>query len=79
MDLGECSGVTEALQKGGTITIRGNMSNKFFNKIFNEKASGMEGFKVLKKMENVDNPGYLQSDGQTKVKGQINEIVIEKK
>lgn len=71
--------VTEALQKGGTITIRGNMTNKFFNKIFDEKAPGMEAFEVLKKNKDVKNPGYLMSDGKTEVRGQINEIILKKK
>lgn len=33
------------LELGGTLTVRGTMSNKFFNKIANGK--GLDGFEVV--------------------------------
>ncbi len=49
--------VTDALQAGGTITVRGGMSNSFFNSIVNGKAKGLENYEVLSKKTTVDNPG----------------------
>ncbi len=71
--------VGEAMRSGGTITVRGGLSNKFFNKVWNGKAEGLENFEVIKKAENVSNPGYMQSGGKEAVGGQINEIILRKK
>ena len=66
------------VEQGGTVTVRGNLSNKFFNRIWEGKAAGLDGFEVVSKTENVANPGYLRTDG-TPVGGQIHEIVLRKK
>ncbi len=71
--------VTDAMQTDGTVTIRGSMSNKYFNSIYNGKAEGLEGFEILSKKENITNPGYKQTGGKKPVKGAINEIVLKKK
>ena len=69
--------VEESIKSGGTMTIRGTMSNKYFNKIFNN-AEGLESFNVVKKTTDVKNAGYQRTDGAA-VQGQINEIVLQKK
>jgi hypothetical protein len=66
------------VEQGGTVTVRGTFSNKFFNKIWEGKATGLDGFEVVSKTENVANPGYLRTDGAP-VAGKINEIVLRKK
>ncbi|MVT08531.1 RHS repeat-associated core domain-containing protein [Chitinophaga tropicalis] len=71
--------VTPSIMKGGTLIIRGGMSNSHFNIIFNEKAAGMKAFEIIKKTENVPNIGYKQTDGIKPVAGQINEIILQKK
>lgn len=71
--------VSGALQSGGTITIRGGMSNRNFNSVFNGKAEGLNAFDVISKKEKVTNPGYKQNDGTTPVGGEINEIILRKK
>ena len=70
--------VTDALKAGGTITVRGGMSNSFFNSIVNGKAKGLENYEVLSKKTNVDNPGFKTTDGNP-VKSQIDEITLKKK
>ena len=71
--------ITDALKNGGSITIRGGMSNKYFNKVWNGSAEGLDGFEIIKKTENVPNSGYFQNDGVTPVNGVVNEIILKKK
>ena len=71
--------VVTSLEKGGTITVRGGMSNKHFNRIWNGTAEGLENYKIISKTEDVTNPGFLRSDGVTPVGGVINEIVLQVK
>lgn len=69
--------VTNSMQSGGKIIVRGTMSNKFFNKIFNGKADGLNGYNVKSKTINVENKGYTRTDVKP-VTGQINEIILER-
>ena len=70
--------VTNALKEGGTITIRGNLSNKYFNSIYNGKAKGLENFEVSEVNPNVPNKGYKTTRGED-IKGEIHEIRLKKK
>ena len=70
--------VENSLQSGGTITVRGTMSNKYFNKIYNGKADGLSNFTVISKVTDVPSPGYLQTGGDPII-GKINEIVLRKR
>ncbi len=69
--------VYSSLAKGGRITVRGTMSNKFFNSIWNGKANGLSEYRVLNKAEDVLNNGYLKSNG-TPINGKINQIILQK-
>ncbi|MBE4948319.1 hypothetical protein [Chryseobacterium culicis] len=69
--------VHSSLANGGRITVRGTMSNKFFNSIWNGKAGGLSAYKVLSKTEDVVNNGYLKSNG-TPINGKINQIILKK-
>ncbi len=72
--------VESAMVSGGTITVRGGLSNKFFNKIWDGKAEGLDKFKVISKTRDIGNSGtYRQNDGVTPVSGVINEIILMKK
>jgi hypothetical protein len=71
--------VGPVMEQGGTVTVRGNMANKFFKQVWEGKAPGIEGFEVVSKTENVPNLGYTQTGGAKPVQGQINEIVLKKK
>ncbi|HZZ72357.1 MAG TPA: hypothetical protein VFE24_08890 [Pirellulales bacterium] len=71
--------VGPVLEQGGTVTVRGNMSNKFFKQLWEGKAPGFEGFEVVNRTENVPNLGYTQTGGVKAVQGQISEIVLKKK
>ncbi len=71
------SHVSNSMKSGGTLTVRGTMSNKYFNKIYNGKADGLEGYKIIKTTDDVPNNNYLRTDGQP-IKGQINEVVLQK-
>ena len=70
--------ISGSLSKGGQVTIRGTMSNSNFNKIWNGKAAGLNGYKILNRAENVPNNGYLRTDGKP-INGQINQITLQKK
>lgn len=69
--------ITGSLSAEATVIVRGTMSNKYFRAIYNGTEEGIENFKVLSKTENIANPGYLRSDG-IPIKGQINEIILQK-
>jgi hypothetical protein len=70
--------VENSLKNGGTITVRGTLSNKYFNQIYNGKAQGLENFEVTERNANVSNPGYKRADGD-KIKGEIHELILKKK
>lgn len=53
------------------------MSNKFFNSIWNGKADGLNGYRVLSIAEDVLNNGYLKSNGRP-INGKINQIILQK-
>jgi hypothetical protein len=67
------------MEEGGTVTVRGTMTNKFFRKIWDGKAAGFDAFEVVSTTEDVPNLGYRQTGGVRPVQGQINEIVLRKK
>lgn len=67
------------MKQGGTVIVRGTMSNKFFKKVYNGKAEGMENFDVVRKVKNISSEGYFHSDGVTPVRGSINEVILQKK
>jgi len=69
--LGEVGNV---LEEGGTITVRGTMSNKYFNKIVKGNANGIENFNVSKPVK-ISNEGFNRTDG-TPITGQIYEITL---
>jgi len=73
------SEVTPSLESGGTITVRGNMTNKYFKGIYNGKAEGLENYNVISRTENVPNKGYMKTGGNDPVTGKINEIILMKK
>jgi len=71
--------VAEAIKSGGTLTIRGQMGNKYFKNIW--KMTDVEGFKVLSRQEYLSKDGYNKTDG-TPLGGDqnsMNEIILEKK
>lgn len=71
--------VYSSLAKGGRITVRGTITNKYFKAIWNGKADGLEGYRILKRVENVSKSGMFQSDGITPIKGNVNQIILQKR
>ena len=70
--------VSESLESGGTIVVRGNRSNKFVGEILDGTAEGIDGF-VASSARVIDNPGtFLRTDGSP-VRGTIWEIILRKK
>jgi hypothetical protein len=57
--------VTDALKNGGTITIRGQMSNPFFNKIWKGTGTGLGAFDEVSgsRKTGLSNEGYNDSNG----------------
>ncbi|MEO3404972.1 RHS repeat-associated core domain-containing protein [Mucilaginibacter sp. CAU 1740] len=75
--------VSESLGEGSTITVRGQVSNKFFKRIWEGKAEGLSNFEVIpgSKKTGLSTNGYFRTDG-TPLGGQttsLNEIVLKKK
>jgi RHS repeat-associated protein len=73
--------ITGSLKKGGIITVRGQKSNPFFNKIWNGSAAGLENYEVVSKSEGLSTKGYSRTDGSP-LRGSENsmqEIVLRKK
>ncbi|MET3035875.1 RHS repeat-associated core domain-containing protein [Chryseobacterium sp. NRRL B-14859] len=70
--------ISGSLSKEGEVTIRGTMSNKYFNSIWKGKAQGLENYRILNQSENVPNNGYLQTNGKP-IQGKINQIILQKK
>ena len=69
--------VTSSVKDGGIITVRGTMSNKFFNSIYNGTATGLNKFQVIGRSENLPNLGYMTTDNKP-ITGQINAIMLKK-
>lgn len=67
-------GASKVLNDGGSITVRGTMSNKFFNKIINGKAEGLENFNISNKKA-ISNEGFTKTNGDP-IKGQMFEITL---
>ena len=70
--------VTESLKSGGTITLRGTESNKFFNSILNGKAEGLENF-VVTEMKPTQTTGFFRTDGKPIPSERIRELKLVKK
>lgn len=70
--------ISGSLSSDGKVTVRGTMSNPYFNKIWNGKAQGLDGYKVINTTQNVSNNGYLKTNG-TPIQGQINQIILKRK
>ncbi|WP_418639271.1 DUF6443 domain-containing protein [Winogradskyella sp.] len=64
-------GASKVLNEGGSITVRGTMSNKYFNKIANGKA---DGFSVSNK-KSISNDGFTRTDGNP-IQGEMFEIKL---
>lgn len=71
------SEATQLLEGGGTLTVRGTMSNKYFNSIVNGKADGLDGFKVIQNATEVSGKGFSRTDGQP-IQGKMFEIILER-
>lgn len=69
--------VAPTLKSGGTITVRGTMSNKFFSSLYNNEAAGLKDFTITE-MKPTQTTGFFRSDGQP-IKGQIKQIRLTKK
>ncbi|MEP2023632.1 RHS repeat-associated core domain-containing protein, partial [Reichenbachiella sp.] len=65
----------DLLEYGGTLTVRGTMSNKFFNKI--AKGKGLDGFEVIQDATEISNVGYQKTDG-TAIAGQMFELILRR-
>jgi hypothetical protein len=75
--------ITEALKKDGTVTIRGQIANRYFKEIWNGTAKGMENFEVVpgSKKTGLSIEGHTNSNG-TQLRGDansLNEIILKKK
>ncbi|PIF45760.1 RHS repeat-associated protein [Chryseobacterium sp. 52] len=71
--------VYSSLAKGGRVTVRGTITNKFFKAIWNGKADGLNGYRVLNRVENVSKNGMFQTNGTTPIKGDVHQIILQKK
>lgn len=69
--------ISGSLSNEGKVTVRGTMSNPYFNKIWNGKAEGLDGYHIINRTQDVYNNGYLKTNG-TPIKGQINQIILKK-
>jgi|GEM_PF-2667768 len=65
------------LEEGGTITVRGTMSNPYFNKIIKGKAAGVKDFNVSEATK-ISNEGFKRTDGES-ITGQMYEVTITQK
>ena len=75
--------VNESLKAGGTITVRGQISNPFFKEIWEGKAKGMAGFEIVpgSKKSGLSTKGFKRNDGSN-LQGGANslfETVLRKK
>ncbi|MFT3995167.1 MAG: hypothetical protein QM660_12720 [Dysgonomonas sp.] len=70
--------IAPTVKSRGNVTIRGIMSNKYFNMICKNKANGLENYNILNKTENVSNNGYKTTTGNP-IRGQINEVNLKRK
>ncbi len=69
--------VVNSLKPGGTITVRGTLSNKFFKTVYNGKAQGLEGFTVTE-MNPTRTTGMNRTSGEP-IQGEIKELQLIKK
>lgn len=71
------SEAADALKQGGTITVRGNKSNAYFQEAFDGTAEGLDNFTVVSTTLDVASDGMKRTDG-TPIQGAVNEIVLQK-
>lgn len=68
------------LDDGGTITVRGTMSNKYFAQVANGTASGLDNFVVIKnaaKVSDAVKAGMKTTNG-VPIQGDVYEIILKK-
>ncbi len=68
----------ELLKEGGTITVRGNTKNKFFQSVFDGTAEGFDNFEIISTTLDVSKEGMKRTDGSA-IQGQVNEIILKRK
>jgi RHS repeat-associated protein len=71
----------KTLKDGGTITIRGGMSNKYFNQVVKGTAQGLQNFEIVKKATKLSEKalkGMKDSKGGA-LKHDVYEVVLKKK
>ena len=71
--------VSESLESGGTITIRGQMANPYFSEIWNAKTH--TSFEIIGRKTGLSIEGYFQTSGEPLrgASNSLNEIVLKKK
>ena len=71
--------VSGSMKSGGTLTIRGQMGNKYFKKIWNMKE--VDGFDVISRQEYQSTEGYNRTDGTPLGgdKNSMNELILRKR
>ncbi|MGN6641306.1 MAG: RHS repeat domain-containing protein [Mucilaginibacter sp.] len=71
----------QLLKKGGTITVRGTESNRFFNQILKGTAKGLDEFEVVEQQTLVpkDLKKTMKTTSGKPVKGDVYEIILKRK
>ena len=70
---------TGLLESGGTLTVRGQMANKYFKQLW--KQESIEGFEVVGRQTGISTSGYTKTDG-TSLGGaadSLNELILRRK
>jgi RHS repeat-associated protein len=69
------------LKKGGTLTVRGAESNRFFNQILKGTAKGLEDFEIIGSKTKISDAlkQTMKSTEGNSLKGDIYEIILKKK
>ena len=71
--------ITNAVKSDGTVTVRGNYSNGYFNKLWKkaEKGKSIDGYEVIYYGKDRSGQVYYNSEGQP-LQGEIKEIILRK-
>lgn len=73
---------SQLLEKGGTIVIRGTYSNPNFKQIIDKTAKGIENFDIIQTATKISDElkqGMKQTGGVTDIKGDVYEVVLQRK
>ncbi|WAC40112.1 RHS repeat domain-containing protein [Pedobacter sp. SL55] len=72
---------SQLLKKGGTITVRGTESNKYFNQILKGTAEGLENFEVLKSKALISEAEkkLMKTTTGKPITGDVYEVILKKK